>query len=57
VKQGVAEISVGGTLMSSVLWIDSLHAITAIGGAITASTGAIIGIVGVMRILLKKRAN
>jgi hypothetical protein len=57
VKQGVAEISLGGTLMSSVLWIDSLHAITAIGGAITAFTGAIIGIVGVVRILFKKRAN
>lgn len=56
-KQGVAEISLGGTLMSSVLWIDSLHAITAIGGAITAFTGAIIGIVGVVRILFKKRAN
>ena len=56
-KQAIAEISVGGTLMSSVLWIDSLHAITAIGGAITAATGAIIGIVGVVRILFKKRAN
>jgi len=57
VKQGVAEISVGGTLMSSMLWIDHLHTITAIGGAITAATGAIIGIVGVARIVFSKRAN
>jgi len=57
VKQGVAEISVGGTLMSSMLWIDHLHTITAIGGAITAATGAIIGIVGVVRIVFSKRAN
>jgi hypothetical protein len=55
VKPGVADVTVGASLMSSVMWMDWVSGVTAVGGALTAVCGAIIGIAGVVKIIRAKK--
>ena len=50
-KPGVVDVTVGASLMSSAAWLDWVSGVTAIGGALTAVCGAIIGIAGVVKII------
>jgi hypothetical protein len=52
-KEGIAEVTVGGMLLSSMFWIDALHAVSVVAGAIAAICGAVIGIAGVVRLMKK----
>ena len=54
-KPGVVDVTVGASLMSSVMWMDWVSGVTVIGGAVTALAGAIIGIAGVVKIIRAKK--
>ena len=54
-KPGVVDVTVGASLMSSLVWMDWVSGVTAIGGALTAVCGAIIGIAGVVKIIRAKK--
>ena len=54
-KPGVVDVTVGASLMSSVMWMDLLSSVTAVGAAVTAVCGAIIGIAGVVKIIRAKK--
>jgi len=55
VKPGVVDVTVGASLMSSVMWMDWVSGVTAIGGALTAVCGAVIGIAGVVKIIRARK--
>ena len=54
-RPGAVDVTVGASLMSSVMWMDWVSGVTAVGGALTAVCGAVIGIAGVVKIIRAKK--